>query len=439
MRKVTILLTIIFSMVLSTSFAQGKYGKDSAECIKYLSFYKDHLKAKDMATAAPLWSQAFKLCPPQASQNMIIDGQKIMKYRIANEKDAAVKKSLVDTLMMLHDLRTQYYPAYKLYSFANKALDMNKFTTDAMATNEAFKQALEIARGKKLVAKGLAVMYLNSSIDLFKDGKIEAEQVMKDYEMIIGVCESIKAKKPTEAIAAEIQAVEQLFAASGVASCENIVAMFEPKFQANPTDKALVSGIVKLMSEAQCVDSDLFVNALDALHQMEPSVTTAYYLYRLNASRGNHDLAVSFLEDAINQEDGDLERDAEYYMELATYNFKFMKNNVKAINYAKKAMELDDKLAGNANFLIGTIWASVKCSGNEIEQRAKFWVAVDYMYRAKKADPSLTEEVDRNIAQYSNYYPLAEDAFMYDLTSGQSYSISCGGLSATTTVRTISK
>ena len=39
MKKIAI---ILFAMVLSLpAFSQGKYGKDSVECTKYLSFYSE--------------------------------------------------------------------------------------------------------------------------------------------------------------------------------------------------------------------------------------------------------------------------------------------------------------------------------------------------------------------------------------------------------------
>ena len=57
------------------------------------------------------------------------------------------------------------------------------------------------------------------------------------------------------------------------------------------------------------------------------------------------------------------------------------------------------------------------------------------MNKAKAADPSLTDEANRYISQYSVYFPAGEDAFMYDVVKGQSYTVVCGGLRATTTVR----
>ncbi|MBR4438246.1 MAG: tetratricopeptide repeat protein, partial [Bacteroidales bacterium] len=63
--------------------------------------------------------------------------------------------------------------------------------------------------------------------------------------------------------------------------------------------------------------------------------------------------------------------------------------------------------------------------------------ATDFMQRAMAKDPSLAAEAQKNIARYRQYFPKAEDAFMYDLVDGKGYSVSCGGMSASTTVRTL--
>ena len=46
------------------------------------------------------------------------------------------------------------------------------------------------------------------------------------------------------------------------------------------------------------------------------------------------------------------------------------------------------------------------------------------------------DEANRMIAQYSKYYPQTAEAFMYNFTDGQSYTVNCSGMTATTTVRT---
>ena len=46
MKRLIIAIASIAMMLGSTTaFAQGKYGADSAECIKYLSYYKEYFSA----------------------------------------------------------------------------------------------------------------------------------------------------------------------------------------------------------------------------------------------------------------------------------------------------------------------------------------------------------------------------------------------------------
>lgn len=56
MKKSVLLIAIVVMALSSTSlFAQGKYGADSANCIKYLSFYKEYYKQKSYDEAIPNW------------------------------------------------------------------------------------------------------------------------------------------------------------------------------------------------------------------------------------------------------------------------------------------------------------------------------------------------------------------------------------------------
>ncbi|MCQ2156365.1 MAG: hypothetical protein MJY57_04095, partial [Bacteroidales bacterium] len=57
--------------------------------------------------------------------------------------------------------------------------------------------------------------------------------------------------------------------------------------------------------------------------------------------------------------------------------------------------------------------------------------------KARNADPSLAEEAGSRIANYSRYFPQQGDAFFYGISDGQSYTVTCGGMRAVTTVRTV--
>jgi hypothetical protein len=106
----------------------------------------------------------------------------------------------------------------------------------------------------------------------------------------------------------------------------------------------------------------------------------------------------------------------------------------KAVEAAKKAVELDNGFAGKAYLIMGNIWASATC-GDTVDKWARYWVAADYYQKARSTDASLSDEAASSISSVARYYPEASEAFMYDLTKGQSYTVSCSGMTATTTVR----
>jgi hypothetical protein len=141
------------------------------------------------------------------------------------------------------------------------------------------------------------------------------------------------------------------------------------------------------------------------------------------------------MREAITFEESDADTDASYFYELATFLFKNGKP-VDAYKAATAAVELSDNFDAKAYYLMGTIWGTNVCGGDEISKRAPYWVAVDYMQKAKNADPTLAEDADRMIAQYRGYFPQTAEAFMYNITDGDTYTVSCNGLKATTTVRT---
>lgn len=435
MKKLAIILLAV--ALASPVFAQGRFGKDSAECVKYLSYYSELLKQNNMEDAAKFWHQAFTLCPPTANQTMLINGQKILRYEInKNSKDQKRRAELIDTLLMTHEVRAVNYPKYYKKSLDNKAIDViTYFSNDDEKIYNVLADIVDKIGNE--ASPVVFVKYMVASANMFKSGKIDADKVMSIYTKI-GELMDVEIAAGDGAMAGAKQDVETVLADCGVASCDNLIALYTPRYQADPENKALLSTIVKLLAKSDCVNTDLFLNAVEKLNKIEPSASSSYYLYKLYSSREDNNNASEALTNAINLLDtGDVATRADYCFELATFLFKKCGKNAGAIEKAKEAVELSREYAGKAYLLIGTIWGSQKCSGNEVEVRAPYWVAVDYMQKAKAADPSLTEEADGLAAQYRRYFPQQADAFMYDIIDGQSYTVSCGGMREATTVRTV--
>ncbi len=439
MKKLRFIFVFVLLLQISAAgFSQGRFGKDSAECVKYLGFYKDSYKQGNYAEAAPNWRAAMKYCPPASSHDMLFQGIRILKYYIENPSVTPQrKKELLDSIAMLYEMRKEYFPRYTVAAQINKTYDMEAYGADEKTVLAEVNKSIEVAGND--VDPGLLVVGLQKLINIYKQNPLGADDVMNFYSKGTPIFDaqiaSTDEKTKNHALGAKAD-FENLFANSGVASCENIVALYTPTFEANKGDKDYVSRVVYLLEKANCNKEDLFLKAVESLNIMDPSARTSYYLYKLYLAKDDNKSAIKFLQEAVDNPKVTESEAADYLLEMSQVYLKLMNSPIKAVESAKLAAAKNPSLTGKAYMIIATVWAANKCGGNEIESRAHFWVAVDYLSKAKNADPSLADEADKLIASYRSYFPLQEEAFMFDVLDGNAYTVSCGGLRETTTVRT---
>ena len=81
------------------------------------------------------------------------------------------------------------------------------------------------------------------------------------------------------------------------------------------------------MDSKECSDDPLFVTLVEALHSLDPSADSAYYLGLLNDKRGNSSEALKYYEESISLET-DQYRKAKILYKIAV---KFKKKWKKAI------------------------------------------------------------------------------------------------------------
>lgn len=439
MKKLALIFFAAMTLVGQSAFAQKTsrfgHGKDSADCVLYLSYYQEYYKQKNYDSALPNWRKAYSVCPATASQNMFIHGTTLMTRLYNQTKDPAMKSAIVDTILTLQDKRMAAYPKNRMSILNNKGQHIiNYRSSDAAYTYENLG-AIVNELGPQ--ANGsLQVNLLQSAIALYRENKLSADDVIATYDKVAENVENATPKSDAEKEDNQkVKAtIESIFADSKVASCENLLAIFGPRYEAEPENLAVVSNIVKLMNSADdCTSNDLYLKAVTSMYKLDPSYRSAYGLYRLNASRDNVADACRYLEEAIASDESDAATDAQYYYELAAFCYK---NNMrgKASESAKKAVEMDYGYAGKAYMILGNLWASAPCSG-DVDKYARYWAATDYYQKARNADATLADEAASSISSVARYYPEASEIFMYDLSAGQSYTVSCAGMSAFTTVR----
>ena len=442
MKRIVLLISVAAMALIASSkvSAQGKFGPDSAECIKYLSYYTEYYKQKNYDAALPNWRKAYNLCPPTARYSMLSDGTTLLRRVIqANSKDAVYRMKLVDSLMTIYDQRVEFWPKYAVSSLNNKALDMYNYMKND--SEKLFAGLCDVVdKTKEQTRPNIFLFQLNTAVDLYKEASLDPEKVIEVYENAVKYLGMMTPKNDTEkrSIEKTVEDVESLFITSQVASCDNLIALFTPRYEADPENLDLAKNIVRMMGMTEgCMDNQLFLNAVTTMHKLEPSYTSAYNLYKLHSSRDEVAEAISYMEEAVAYPESDNIQDADYLYQLAVFCSK-NGETLKSVEAANRAIELDPSSAGKSYMLLGILWGSapVYPDGNEIEKRSKYWVAVDYMTKAKNADPALAADADNYIKQFKAFYPSTGDAFMYGHENGHRFDVKWDKFVVGTTVRT---
>lgn len=437
MKKFKFLFVAAFALAVSSFVASAQ---DADECMLYLSYYQEYYKqgTKDAKMAAvPSWRKAYAICKPGTRQNLYIHGADLYRMLIAqNAKNPEYRNALIDTLVAIHQARAQYYPKYADKAYAALSADVNNFLkNDPVKTHDILSDIIK-NQGVN-TAPGTFVTQMNAAIALYQAGKLSVEDIINEYDTAVNCFTEIQKTDTTQATRNLRTTMENAFINSKVASCENLQNLFSGRYEDCKNNISEVTKIVRLMASTDdCTDNDLYLKAVTQMHKLEPSANSAYYLFRLHGAKKEVSLALKYMDEAINTEGLDVATKAQYNYELAVFSLK-NGHYVKAVDAAGIAASLDKNLAGKSYMIAGQAWMSIPCSSDDdIERRAKYWVAVDNFNRAKAADPELAADANKNIGTCAGLYPEKTEAFMHNIQDGESYSVACGGLRATTTVRT---
>lgn len=429
-----LLVTASTSAIAQSYLENPKYGPDEEtrkECAKNISLYQTFYKQNNFKDAYKPWQNVIEICPA-ASINSYIRGVKLLKVRYDEVADPAQKKVLVDSLMMLYDLRITHFNK-KGIVLGMKAEDL--FTLAPERYEEAFNIAKEAISIEKAAANPSTFFtYFSLTKTMYDNKKLTADQVIELYSQVSDYIDAqITANPSDDKVKQAKDGIDAIFAGMGVANCDNVIALFEPRFKANPEDVNLCKKIRSLMSANRCTSHPLYLNASIQIFKSEPNADLALDIARLQYEAKNAREAEKYYNEAINLESA-VEKRANIYYELALLTFTELKNLSKARVIALKAIEENPNM-GKAYKLIGDVYASERnCGSNDFEKKTVYWAAVDKYIKAKQVDPELTDAMDNLISTYSQYYPSKEDIFFYDLKVGDSYTVGCW-INERTTVR----
>jgi len=444
--KVLTALISVFLLGSMTSIAQDpstkdepKYGKDSVKCVEHLSVYGEYYKQDLYKEAYKPWKYTMLNCP-KASKNIFIRGEKLVENKIKNTSDKELKAKLIDTLLMVHDIRMKYW-GENGEVLGKKGIDVMTYQKDYAKALAIFDESIKLEENN--THYNTLYYCMLAVVKLVQKNKLEKMKIVDYYLKLSAIADwNIKnnemRKKRYEGMLNNIESM-----ASPFMPCDVLVDIFTPKFEANPDDIELLKKITALLEKKKCSKSDLYFNATKQLIKLEPTAETALLAGSMSVARENWNDAVKYCEQAVelftkNKEENP---DADYSEELAKAYYSLLvaykaKNSyLKARSYGYKNLEIKPD-NGMVYIQIGLMYGSSagSCGDNAVTKKAAYWAAVDKFNKAKSVDESLTEQANKLIYGYAAQYPNEEDLFFYSLQPGSSYKVGCW-INETTTVR----
>jgi tetratricopeptide (TPR) repeat protein len=404
------------------------HGEDSIRCLRNTSLYSTYYENKDYNMAVQFWRPVFNDCPA-SSKNTYIKGEAMFKEFFRKTGNRAY----IDTVLMILDQRTKFFneapmntlrKAFALYEFGGNdpvyAKQCYDFTKSVMDTSpEVFDYTY-------------SSLYMAVAAKCYSLKVIEAPAVITAYSESMKVVDSRLSRKPDDARYIEAQKnIDAVFKTSGAASCSNLEELFTESIDKNSSDTLLLSKVITLLTDNGCKDSELYFKAATKMYRLRRSAASASQLAEMNVARRKYNEAEKYYTEAVELET-DNNVKSMLLTKLATLELA-SDGKQSARDFARAAYSLDPT-NGNALFIIAESYAGARV-GDEFENQTVYWVVVDYLNRAKNADPGLKDQIDERIAIYSKLFPTKEEAFFRSIVEeGAAYHVG-GWVNENTTVR----
>jgi len=422
MKKLSLLFTVL--MLSSMAFAQGKYGADSAKCVRNLSLYRDYYKQKVYDDAYKYWKIVYTICPA-SSERMYVDGANLVEYKLKKATDDAQKQAYVDTLKMVYDQRIENF-GKEGYVLGRKGTDMLRY--DQQNIEEVYatlKKSIDLEGNKS--GAGAIVSAMNAAVIMEKKDKLDEAEVVTMFgtlsEILAANIAKYEGKKTQEYYIRAQEGVEGI--AAPYLNCDILVKMANDNYEKNKEDIDWMERTANLLDKKGCIDAPIFYTIAKQMHNSKPSAISAEKMGVMSLKNKKYQDAVDYFKQAIELAEDD-KKMADYHIELAQA-YSSMGSYSAARQNARKSAELRPS-NGLPYIMIGDMIAgsSSACDiSDACKKKALYWLATDYYQKAKAVDASMSGKANAKIASYKQYFPTKEECFFLGIKEGDSVEIGC--------------
>lgn len=422
----------VASATAQSGLEDPRYGNTPEERRKNLgdlNWLSDEVTARNWDGAA-VYVRSLMKNAPAANSAIYAHGATVYRNKIQRATAVAEKNALVDTLMMIYDQRAEYFGNHPTqgtaYILNLKARDyLNYRAMDGANVRKYYKEAIDAAGTG--VDPDVVLLYFQQAVNGYKATELNAEQLLVEYEALTPIMAGADQEKRDN--------LTTLLANSGAADCGVLEELFAKQLAEKPGDLEVLRKAFQLMTMAEC-ESDFYISVAEQLYKLEPTSGIAIRLATMFEKRQEYQRAVPYLNEQLASET-DPSAKSDLYVRVAASELLQNRYSAAATN-ARQAIGLNPE-NGFAHMLLGNAYLGGQAACSDFNRAAVVWLAYDEFVRARDGLAGDTsgnlESVNASIARCRANFPTTEDLFMGGHQVGSSYSVSCGWISGTTTVR----
>ena len=417
--------------------------QNSEECLQDLSIFAEYAKVKNYDEAYGPWLKVREACP---SLNVAIFsyGERILKDRIKKATPETRDAETAD-LIKLYDQWLENFPTRRNVSvsgdiISSKAQAMLDYkTADKMEVYKTFDLAYQTDAKSFSNPKEL-YNYFKTLYDLYKEGNqgVTMEQLFNKYEEVSEKfeIESINLAKKLDVILKKQEEGTPLSSRevrskrvyginsnaigtflsnldaiiSKEATCVNLVPLYKRNFEEFKSDAVWLKRAASRMDSKECSDDPFFVTLVEALHTLDPSADSAYYLGILKDKAGDSQEALQYYEESISLQT-DPYKKAKILYKIAI-KFKSAGRKSSARSYALKALRFQPSM-GRAYLMISNLYAGSAndCGETQFNKRAVYWLAAQMAFKAGEVDASIKKLALKTARSYEGRAPSKTEIF----------------------------
>jgi tetratricopeptide (TPR) repeat protein len=438
-------------------FCINNFSQSKEECFSNLSIFAEYAKVKNYDAAYQPWLLVKADCP-DLNPAIYVYGERILKDFI--KKSAGNDKDVYkQDLLNLYDQWLKYF---------SKSKNGNTQVGKILAIKAQSMISLKLGDDKEVYAiyneaftkdptsfkspKGL-YNYFKIYFNLYKaeNSSVTLESIFEKYEVLtekfeleMSVYSSkldalLKKEQSANPLTSRESKNKRVYEVNMVAcstylknlnaiiakeaTCENLIPLYRKNFVKFKTDPIWLNRAASRMDSKDCSDDPLFVELVEALHKLNPSANSAYYLGLLNDKKGNSKMAIEYYTESINLESNNLKKAKTLYK--IAIKFKKSGQYSKSRSYANKALKYQPSL-GSAYLLISNLYAASanNCGNTQFEKRAIYWLAAKEAKKAASVDASVRKIANKTAVSYTGRAPSKTDIFT-EGKSGEIISIKC--------------